>query len=203
LYLIPEKLTAEARVVKLGEIAALRAGLHFRGMIQPEETGSIPVIQVKDFDDSLQVDRKALTRVRPDREVDRYLVRTGDVLFLARGTRPFAVRIDDELDGAIAPNHFFILRIRGGVDPAFLAWYLNAPPAQATLRTRSQGSNVHFVSQRDLAALEVPVPPLDTQQRIVQITTLVQRERQLVAALTTAREQMVDTLCLEAARGSI
>lgn len=190
--------------MKLREIATLGAGLHFRGMIEADPKGLIPVLQVKDFDERLRVDPEALTRVRPGRDVRSYQVKNGDVLFLSRGARQFAVPVRDELEGSIVPNHFFILRIRSPVvGPAFLAWYLNSPPAQTALRAMAQGSNVPFVSKRDLTELEVPVPPIETQQRIVKITALVQQEKELLASLVEARKQMVETLCLEAARGSV
>jgi hypothetical protein len=189
--------------MKLRQIAKVVPGFHFRGTIKPHPKGAYRVIQVKDFGEFKRFDAGALTRVQPDRDVRPHLVRQGDVLFLSRGTRHFSVAIEEELENTLAPNHFLILRIQSAeILPAYLGWYLNSPGAQAALRMVSQGSHVPFITMRELEELEIPVPPLEVQKRIIAVTALAEREQRLAASLLEAREQLVTALCLDAAHRS-
>lgn len=189
--------------MKLRQFARVVPGFHFRGTIKPHPQGAYRVIQVKDVGEFRRFKPGALTRVQPERDVKPHLVRRGDVLFLSRGTRHFSVVIEEEVENTLAPNHFLILRIHGAeILPAYLGWYLNSPGAQAALRTVSQGSHVPFITMRELEDLEIPVPPLEVQERIVAVTALVEREQRLASSLLEARDQLVTALCLDAAHRS-
>lgn len=186
--------------MKLGAIAKVRPGFHFRGTAEPDPAGEYRLIQVRDLDRSGRVDPDALTRVQPDRSASDYLLEQGDVLYLSRGVRQFATPIREALEKTIAPNHFFIVRLKTtDVLPDYLSWYLNSPEAQASLRTLTQGTNVPYISKGELEELDVPVPRLEVQQRIVALADLVEEEKRLLRALEEERERLVAAVCIKAA----
>jgi len=58
---------------------------------------------------------------------------------------------------------------RSVLDPAFLAHCLNSPRNLARIAKQSSGTTRARITRRELTALEVPVPPLDVQRRVVAI----------------------------------
>ena len=72
-------------------------------------------------------------RILPRRETHNYEVVRGDVVFMSRGTRNRAWVIGDVPAPTIVPVSFYILRPWDGIEPRYLAWYLNQAPAQAAI----------------------------------------------------------------------
>ncbi len=184
--------------MQLRDIASVSPGYHFRGPIVPDPQGEHRVLQVRDLGESGRFDPDALTRVQLDRSAEGYVLRQGDVVYLARGERRVAAPIRTKVPGLVAPNHFFVLRPRSQVHPEYLSWYLTSPEAQASILGLTQGSNVPFIPKRALLTLGVPVPPLEVQEKIVAIQKLADRQRELRRQLEEEYHSLVTTVCLQA-----
>jgi hypothetical protein len=195
--------------VKLKRLAEIHAGYQFRGRVEHDPAGEIAVLQVKDLKgagdgvaDAQHVCRESLVRVKAEKNFSRFFVRPGDVLFLSRGHRVFATALADPPPETVVPNYFYIVRpLSETLLPAYLAWYINAPRAQAQLKLVHAGSHMPLVSQTDFAELEIAVPPLDVQRRIVALADLARQEERLMHELITAKHQLVETICSRAVRG--
>lgn len=182
---------------KLGALVELQIGYQARGRIEPEPASPYRVIQVRDVDGT--VDWGSVIAFRPERQPDRYLVREGDILVPSRGGNPEAVLLDHVPGPTLAAGNFYILRVRRkGVLPGYLAWYINQAPAQTFLRSRSQGTNIAMVAKSDLDELEIPVPALAVQEKVVRVAALQQREHELLRELESKREQLIQAVCLKA-----
>src|SRR5438105_1042307 len=111
--------------LKISDIAKISSGYHFRGSVDAAPVGNLPVIQAKDIGEDLRFNSQALRRVRLEGNSDRYRVHPGDVLFLSRGHRRWAIVVEDVLPDTIAPSYMFIVRLdRNRVRPEYLAWFL-------------------------------------------------------------------------------
>lgn len=182
--------------VLLKDIADIRAGYSFRGRINPTSGGRYRVVQIKDLDlggvfqtgELLQTD---LPDVKPN-----HLLRRGDVLFVARGERKRAVVIEEIAPNTIFGSQFFNCRSKSGIDPTYLAWFLNQKPAQRYFEEHSRGSNVQIITKDALGRLLVTVPPLAIQQRIAEVYRLNQLEMKLFAEIQAKRNQLVETTLL-------
>jgi hypothetical protein len=182
---------------KLGALAELQIGYQARGRIEPDPESPYRVLQVRDVDD--RVDWTGVVTFRPERQPDRYRVREGDILVPSRGGNPVAVLLDHVPGPTLAAGNFYILRVRRkGVLPGYLAWYINQAPAQTFLRSRSQGTNIAMVAKADLEELEVPVPALAIQEKVVRVAALQRRERELLRDLEERRGQLIQAVCLKA-----
>jgi hypothetical protein len=188
---------------RIRDLAAVRTGYQFRGKIEPpidREQATHRVIQVKDFDDQGRLRTETLDPVTPKRDVASFLVREGDVLFVARGSSPFAAAITEPLPDTIVPSLFFLVRPElGRVRPRYLAWAINVS-LRERLGALQQGTHVPQVSITDFGDLTIDVPPLDVQERIVALDDLGRREYRLALDIAERRADMVRRVCIEAAR---
>jgi restriction endonuclease S subunit len=185
----------------IAELASVYTGYHFRGSVNHKPNGQYAVIQAKDVDDSLSFDPERLARVDLGLDAERYLLRRGDVLFLSRGQRPWAMPLSDLVGATIAPSSFYVVRTDSSrIRPEYLAWYLNHESTQAMLKTMTTGSNIPFVSRAEFETLPVTVPAISLQDKIVALTKLEEREQKLLRELADRRAKLVDAVCMDLAR---
>lgn len=162
----------------------------------------MPVIQLRDLSLPLGLSAGLLMRVQMDGLLDRYLVRGGDVLFRSRGERNTAIAIDERFgEPALAVLPLMILRPRlGVVTPQYLAWAINQPAAQRHFDSTACGTNMRMVPRTSLEQLEIDVPDLETQQRIVAIDALSERERTLSFLASEKRKELTSRILSERAK---
>ena len=131
----------------------------------------------------------------PGRKAPDWL-QPGDVLFVSRGTRFYAVCVDEPPGPAVCSPHFFHLRVKpsSGMLPAFLAWQINQPPFQRQLWQAAEGSSQLSIRRPVLEALSIGVPGLPDQQRIVALAELARQERQVLHQLIRNREHQLEAL---------
>ena len=141
-------------------------------------------------------------KINLKRSVDRYLVNMGDVLFLSRGHRNFATAIDIPMKNTIAAGHFFILKFDTlKILPEYLAWYINQPPAQKFLKSMAKrGSHMPIIGKSEFEQLKVNIPPLQVQEKIIKLSKLLQQEDELLEKIKEKRGQIIQSICLNAAR---
>ena len=181
----------------LRDISEIRAGYTFRGRIEPKSGGRYCVVQIKDLDIDGLFQPGELLRTTLPHVNSNYLVRRGDVLFVARGERKRAVVVDDILPNTIFGAQFFNCRPKSAIDPTYLAWFINQKPAQHYLEQHSRGSNVRIVTKESLGQLVVTVPPLEIQQKIARVYRLSQQEMKLFAEIQAKRSQLVEIALLQ------
>lgn len=179
---------------RLRDVAEISTGYPFRGKVYPEEGGDVMVVQIKDIDaeSGLTADRTLQLRSEGGK-YDRYLLAAGDVLFQSRGSRHPAALVDATIHGIAALGLHVLKPNRRQIRSEFLVWYLNHPKAQADIKDIAKGSYVPFVSKAALEDFRLPVPPMQMQDRIVEVADLQQRERQLAVQLEQLRQHLVDS----------
>ncbi len=187
--------------VPLGELAGIKAGYPFRGSIEEIPEGPVRAVQMKDMDpvDGVRWQGVARTRLGGRREANWLL--PGDMLFVSRGSRFYAVCLDATPERAVCGPHLFHVRVKPGsaVIPAFLAWQINQPPFQRELRRTAEGSSQLSLRRPVLEGLPVGIPSEADQQRIVNLVRLAHRERQLQARLVRNHERLFESIAEELA----
>lgn len=179
---------------RIRDIAKIRTGYQFRGKASADTDANVLVIQIKDIDDAFNVQAEDLLPVRLEKP-EQYLVSQGDVLFLSRGPRLFATMISQPMEDTIATSYFFILSPKATtIRPDFLAWYMNQPGFQESLRPFVRGSHMPLVSRADFQDIVVEVPPLVIQHKILELQHLLTREQQLTASVQEKRAELVQAV---------
>jgi restriction endonuclease S subunit len=187
---------------KLTDIAEIQTGYQFRKKIEPDPTGNYRVVQIRDFDENLVLQKKNLLQVKLDKPAQSFLVSKSDILFLSRGHKNWATAIVDDLQETIAVGHFFILRLKNSdIIPEYLTWYLNQAPAQEYLyKNARRGTHMPLIPLSVFKELTAEVPSRNIQQNIIELNKLLEKEKQLLRKLNEKRSLFINALCLKAAK---
>jgi type I restriction enzyme S subunit len=143
----------------------------------------------------------------PEDEVEKYLLRNGDLLITEGGDWDKVGRTAvwrDELPECLHQNHVFRARaVIADWEPRWAEMYLNSASAREYFAGSSkQTTNLASINMTQLRACAFPLPPLTEQHRIVaKVDQLMALCDQLKARLTQARrlnEQLTSTLVEQA-----
>jgi restriction endonuclease S subunit len=95
----------------------------------------------------------------------------------------------------VAAGSLFILRPDPkGVSPEYLAFFLNLPATQATLRQFATGSTIPNLRRSAIEQLQVPLPSLSDQHQFVALSQLVRRQADIEERLNILRLQELHLL---------
>lgn len=181
------------------DIADIRVGYQPKSRAEHDADGTHRLIQIKDFWEDGTIDYDNLVWVVPDRNPQRYQVQNGDVLFSARGKYNTAHALTGVPPQTLAGGNFFVVRLKESrILPEYLAWSLNQPVMQETIRGWMMGSNIPYMSKKAFEQLMISVPSLKTQQKICELIRLQLREQKLLMQLAEKREQFIQTVCYRA-----
>ncbi len=161
--------------------------------------GDIAVIQMKDIDDANLLHADNAVRVVLPRAQPRHLLRVGDVLFRSRGRSNGAAQVQVDIGAAVLAAPMLLIRPHGAL-PEYLCWYINSPAVQAQFAALSEGTSVRMISAEALRSLDVPLPALAVQQRIVQAAALAGKEQFLQTRIATLRHRLTYDLLMKTAR---
>lgn len=185
--------------VALKTVASIQVGYQAKARIKERTRGTHRLIQSKDFDSFHRLRSENLTVFFPERKPEIYSIRKGDILFQARGVVHFAYCIEDDLKDTLAAGSFYILRLRyENLLPQYLAWWLNQSKAQSYFQSQARGAGMSFISKSTLSRLQVQIPPLSVQKKVVKIVTLAKHEQFLLDRLSELRSRLVKAVCIKA-----
>lgn len=181
---------AKVNRMKIKAIAEIRAGHPFRGSVPEDIFGKVSVVQIKDVDWTGRVTWEGLTKTHLEGRKEPDWVKTGDVLFVARGTKIVAAYVDDAPGFCVCSQYFYLIRITSEeILPEFVAWQINQQPAQTYLVKSAEGTAQVSIRRSMLEDLSIVIPPLEQQQTIITLARLAQQERKLLESLILNREQ--------------
>jgi hypothetical protein len=175
-----------------------------RERLDRASAGGVPALQLGDLSAAAAPNSANLPRYPLDGNTDRYLVCAGDVLFRSRGERNIALALDEAFgEPAVAISPIVVIRPRLDVIwPDYLAWAINQPPAQRYFDRTARGTRLRMVPKSSLDELEIDVPDLETQHRIVAIERLAERERALSVLAAEKRRELISLVLVDRARES-
>ena len=177
---------------RLKDIARVQMGVPFRSRIEPEADG-VAVIQMRDLTEDNRLDncRNLITTVISGLS-DRHLVKRKDLIFRSRGQTTTATIVDGEIGPAVVAAPLLRIRITSKhVLPEYLCWFVNQSSAQAFLHSRATGTAMTMVGKSILDSLQVPLPDLEDQKRIVALADLSNQEQRLMRQLAETKERLV------------
>jgi len=159
---------------------------------KPAGSGEIAYLQFKDFDEYGQIRSTLHPELNIADVSEKHLLKQGDVLFAAKGTKNFAAVFYSANQPAVASTSFFVLRLTvSHVLPEYLTWYLNNPSTQTLLKGQAMGTSIASISKTVLEDLEITVPVIESQKAILQITKLRLKEKVIKQQIEVLREQQI------------
>ncbi|HRP89663.1 MAG TPA: restriction endonuclease subunit S [Edaphocola sp.] len=166
---------------------------------KPAGVGEVVYLQSKNFDEYGQLHSELHPDLVADGISEKHLLKDGDVLFAAKGTKNFAAVFENHNEPSVASTSFFVIRPTDNkVLPQFLAWFLNNPTTQTLLKGQAIGTSIPSISKQVLENLEITVPDIETQKAILQITKLRNKEKSLKQEIETLREKQIQQQIINA-----
>lgn len=177
------------QLFKLSELADVRSGYTFRGALEHDPAGNVRVLQIKDLRQNAAIEPDTLIAITWDARTAPPLLQPGDITVIARGDSNKAALYKGE-QSVVATSQFFIVSAKkSNVLPEYLCWLINLPQSQRSLER--SGSAIQAISKASLMDMQIPLPPLAAQQKLIGLQALWDEEDQLIARLKTNREQML------------
>ena len=193
---------AHWNVSRLKFHAAIQTGVAKGKDNTGKDTVTVPYLRVANVQDGYLDLEDIATIEIPTEDLDRYSLRSGDVLMNEGGDFDKLGR-GHVWNGEIAPcihqNHVFAVRPTA-VSPAFLSWITSSDYAQFYFMGRSkQSTNLASISSSNVMELPVVLPPPQEQQEIeaclVETTSrldlLVQESKNAIALLKERRSALI------------
>jgi hypothetical protein len=187
---------------RLGDLTRLRSGPPFRERIVHETRGKYGVVQGKDIGTHGTLcldDMVRLTKVPGKAEPD--VLRAGEVVLQTRGSTYRAAIVPRSDIPLLAAGSLYILTPDARhIDPEYLIFFLNLPGTQATLRQLATGSSILNLRRSAVEEIEVPLPSLSDQHRLVELGRLVSKQSEIGERLNQLRLKELHALALNYAK---
>ncbi|WP_161566768.1 restriction endonuclease subunit S [Aquirufa nivalisilvae] len=175
------------------DIASIQTGL----FAKPAGIGDLVYLQSKHFDEYGQLNTVLHPDLAAEGVSEKHLLKDGDVLFAAKGTKNFAAVFELHNEPSVASTSFFVLRtFDERVLPQYLAWFLNNHTTQNHLKGQAIGTGIPSISKQVLENVELPIPSLDIQKSILNITKLRTKEKSLKQKIETLREKQIQQIII-------
>jgi restriction endonuclease S subunit len=179
---------------KLGELGELFQGLPTSSRASSEHP-IFRLINIRNLE-SIEVvndNIEAIPLAISDHNLERHWLRKNDILITTR-THPIRASVlNADLERGIAGQNLAILRPKADINPYYIAalFHTNYGKSLAEPHFKSS-SNIPLLSISNLRNLEIPVPPLETQQQIANLILAQERSEQLQHAEQTAKRQLIE-----------
>lgn len=186
-------------LIALNQISELCSGHPFRGSVPEDPDGFALAIQMRDISIASGIAWDKVIRTNLDGRKNPDWLKAGDILFVAKGARNFAVCLTAIPAATVCSQYFFIIRVKDTrtLLPEFLAWQINQLPAQKYLSKNAEGTDQLSIRRGVLEALPVAIPSLTEQQQLIQLDQCARDERVLFEGLIHNREQQLQALALQ------
>jgi restriction endonuclease S subunit len=157
---------AGRRFVKLKEIAELFRGKSImKSHIQP---GDISVLNISNIEDGEIVWDGMDTIDEEYRKVQRYALEEGDLVITCRGTVNKVAVVRELPKKVIASANIIVIRVTDqNVIGEYIKIFLESPVGTQLVKSFQRGTTVMNINPSDLGELELPLPDLEEQKKIV------------------------------------
>ena len=150
----------------------LHQGLNTAGYKIKFYDSGYPIIQTRNLENGvIDLDEKMKFMSKSDWLIykDKYKPNIGDVFLTNIGTIGKTAVVTEEQDYLIHWNIFIFKVDKKIIDPYYLKTFLDTPFCFDYYQSCQKGGTVNFITKKMIEVLEIPLPPLPEQQRIVTI----------------------------------
>jgi len=176
------------------EIATVRTGVY----LKETPDGEAHYLQVKDFQNNALLLHTFPTLTINDK-VAKYLLSEGDLLFAAKGFANFCAVYRENWGTAVASSSFLVLKIKdkAKILPEYLSWYLNREDILFFFKNITAGNVMPSISKAMMENLEISIPSVAVQRKIVQLDELCREEEALLEKIKIKRRELVQQTLIQ------
>lgn len=176
----PDKKSEKTRVlpdgwrwIRLGEVCTVKGGKRLpQGHNFSKIQTMYPYIRVVDFGNgSVRMDDLVYLTEETQRTIVRYIISVQDVYISIAGSIGIVGTIPTELDGANLTENAarLVISDMSLLQRDYLALYLRSPAGQTAIESRTNKVGQPKLALERIGTIEIPLPPLSEQKRIVAI----------------------------------
>ncbi|MBW7868281.1 MAG: restriction endonuclease subunit S [Brumimicrobium sp.] len=181
--------------VKLNKIARIRSGAY----IKPEQSGDYLYLQIKHFIDGTLDRENLFLDIKKENVSESHVLTPREVIFAAKGDYNFAFVYTEDLPPAVASTSFFVLTLKNeNVLPEYLAWFINRPDSIGKMTALNNGKMMISISKQILGDLEIDIPTIEIQRKIVAIASLRKKENKIRTKIEMLRDKMIEQQLINA-----
>ena len=181
--------------VKLEDIVSITTGIYEKG----SPSGDAFYLQAKHFDENGQFRKEAILtpEIHMDDRLGKHILQDKDLLIMAKGESNRVCFYYSGIGQSVASSTFFVIRLKvRNVIPEYLQWYLNSSKMQALFANLSKGTRIRSLSKKSLLGVDIEIPPLEQQKKVLQLQKLWNMERKTTLALLEQKELLYQNLLL-------
>jgi restriction endonuclease S subunit len=184
-------------LIRLQNIAKLQSGLYAK----PDLGANALYLQANHFNDFGQIDMFLKPQIKIGGKNEKHLLQDKDIIFVAKGSKNFGVVYNEDIGKAVASSSFIVIRIqeefKNQVLTEYLAWFLTNTPYFNEYHQRQLGTTIPSISIKKLNEMEIELPTIAIQKRIVEISKLRKREKALKRRIDDLRDKEIKQLLLK------
>ena len=180
----------------LADLCTIQLGFTNRSKLEESFSDGVPCIQQGDLNKDEDLPLQDIKRYALDGIVDRFRISGGEVLFRSRAGMAVAKAVPEGLaPKVVVINPVMILRVKSEqLLPDYLAWTINQPWVQTQLNPDVRGSAIKMIPKSALARVQIPVPSLEVQRKIIEFSRLAARESRLLEQLREQRGKWAEAI---------
>ncbi len=163
-----------------------------------DDESSIPIINVKDIVDGRITD-DSLDSVSIDdhKDINRYTVRTNDVVITCRGTLLKSAVVPEGFNGYLITSNLIAIRLRDNFEPLLLSTYFHDPMMQKTLLAHARSSTMQIAfTVSDIGKVEIPLIPLESQKKLSKLISAAETQYNSAIRAATLRREIAYNIAL-------
>ena len=184
--------------MKLSSIATVRTGLvvgRKKAQLDSEYKIEYSQVSLRCFGSGVKLNHTHTDEFVSLAELDaKYFTQEGDILVRLRSPS-LALYVEKEDEGLLINSLLSIIRLKSEkVDAKYVAYYINSKIVERQLKLNMQSTAIPMVKTKDLENLEIVLPPLAEQKRLVSLLDLAQQEQVLLQKLIDEKKQLSQTI---------
>ena len=162
----------------------------------------VPFLQGEDIDvNEISHEKLIFVEKEISAQFPKTILKEGDLIFSVRGTIGKIALVTHEFENSnISPN-LIRLSLDEGVNPQYVEIVLKSKIGQYQINRLTSGGVQPTITKQDIFSIEMPLPPLDIQERIADEVVKRQSEaaklRQEVDAIVESAKREVEQILLE------
>lgn len=165
------------------------------GVVKPGKEGDVVFVRGGDLNRGRVLINQLRTITKDvSEQYKRTLLHGGELLISLVG-QPGQVSVaPNELCGANIARQVGLIRLRQTIDANFVCLYLRSPVGQRALGKRQSGSVQQVINLSELRQVQVPLPPLLIQRKIVEEIETVEKETFTLESIFSKKSLLLDEL---------
>jgi restriction endonuclease S subunit len=180
----------------LSSIAQIKSGFTFREAVEPNDNGSMFVIQANHvMSDQEYISPQTLLRTSFQSPRSAPYVQKGDIILVARGVGTFrSALFDADIRNVIPSSSVFDIRVMNTeVLPEYVSLFINSSEGQKLILQTVSGSNVQTISRKELEKIDIPIPPLIIQKGIVSLARNIRQQEAIMERKKELKRDIINT----------